>query len=444
MGAQEMLLAGAAALLLAELARSHRALRRALERRPPPPEPAHYPSLTVIRPIKGLDTGAEANLRAALDNDYPGWVETLFVFDDAGEPALEPARRAIAERRAAGRPCEARIVISGEPPTGRTGKLHAMIAAVREARGALLAFADSDTRADPKALRTLVATLLAAPRAGSAFAPVVAVEEPATLGDAGYALLLNGLYGPVAAATERRNGGELPFVMGQYSVYTREALAAIGGLECAEGQLVDDMYLGARIKAAGFRNVVAPRRVPIIQRGLSLGGFWRLYVRWLAFSRSGLPALEFKLRAAVLPILFWLGLVVAIVALSRGWPVPAALGALVPLGVASSTGILHRTIGGGRLGWRVRAAPFLLLLVAPVVAASVALRREIEWRGRRYRLDARARLDVERPAPETGEPVCWEEAPDGVPVEVACTGSTAAAEALRRRWRTNRPRGPAS
>ena len=52
--------------------------------------------------------------------------------------------------------------------------------------------------------------------------------------------------------------GELPYIMGQYMVLKRDALRAIGGLKSAEGQLVDDMYIGARMRAAGYTNRVAP------------------------------------------------------------------------------------------------------------------------------------------------------------------------------------------
>jgi hypothetical protein len=53
--------------------------RRAIRRRAYPIEPGCYPSLSVIRPIKGLDYGMEDNLRAALDHGYPGEVETFFL-----------------------------------------------------------------------------------------------------------------------------------------------------------------------------------------------------------------------------------------------------------------------------------------------------------------------------------------------------------------------------
>ena len=333
---------------------------------------SRYPSVTVVRPIKGLDAGISENINAALDHGYPGEVETLFVFDDDHEPALPLVRRAIETRRWIGKERDARILFSGAPPPGRTGKLNAMITGFQESRGELVAFADSDIRPDRDALRMLVETLCATPRAGAASAPVVVTENPVTLGDTGYALLLNGLYAPAAAKTVRERNGTLSFIMGQFMVLTREAIAAIGGLESATGQLVDDMYLGARIKAAGFRNVVSPQRVPIIQRGMSLKEFWRTYVRWIAFSRSGLPGREFKVLSYLRPAMFWSGLIAAGVAASQGFWLIALLNALVPVEVTASTIYLHRVVGGGRLTWGSTGG---LLLAPPGGAGSAPQHR---------------------------------------------------------------------
>ena len=122
------------------------------------------------------------------------------------------------------------------------------------------------------------------------------------------------------------NHGSMPFTMGQLMVFRREAIRAIGGLASAEGQLVDDMYLGERLTQAGYRNVVSDHAVPIIQQGLGLTEFPSTCMRWLTFSRSGLPGLAFKVMSA------------------------------------------------------------------PLVLAWILTRREVTWRGRRYSLDAAARL----------------------------------------------------
>ncbi len=310
----------------------------------------------------------------------------------AAEGRLPAPPHKVQARQAWGLPTNCRVIIAGPPPPGRTGKLNAMMAGLREARGELIAFADSDIRPDQRTLTVLVETLLSAPDAGSAFAPVVATQPPRTVGDAGYALLMSGMYGPVAAAVAKKNGGSLPFIMGQFMVFRREALAAIGGLESAQGQLVDDMYLGARLNIAGYRNLLAPHPMPVIQEGLSFSEFIQTFVRWIAFSRTGLPNWSFKWISWLQGIVFWLGLVTFFIALAQGFWLAALLNGLAPLGVATSTYLLHRTFGGSSLAARHLWVPFGLLLLAPIVLIRVHLRHEINWRGRKYKLNAEARL----------------------------------------------------
>src|SRR6185437_2764792 len=52
---------------------------------------------------------------------------------------------------------------------------------------------------------------------------------------------------------------------------------------------VDDMYLGACVQRAGFRNVMIPHPLAVTTGGMSLGAFVKLFRRWLLFSQSGLP-----------------------------------------------------------------------------------------------------------------------------------------------------------
>ena len=62
-------------------------LRRSIKPEFRPTRLGKYPSISVIRPIKGLDSQAEQNIRAAFNHGYPGDTEILFILDDKSDPA---------------------------------------------------------------------------------------------------------------------------------------------------------------------------------------------------------------------------------------------------------------------------------------------------------------------------------------------------------------------
>ncbi|MCC6749959.1 MAG: glycosyltransferase [Deltaproteobacteria bacterium] len=385
--------------LLGAVLYTHLMLRRAVARRREQPVPgrAQYPSVTVIRPVRGLDEGAAENFAAALATGYPGEVETLFVFDEETDPALPVARAAIEAHRSGGHPGTARVIFVGTPPPGRTGKLNAMIRALEEARGELVAFGDSDTRPDREVLRVLADTLLSDERIGCTFAPVVVENPLRTAGAVGYATLLNGLYGPAVALTAGEQGS-MPFIMGQLMLFRREALAGIGGLESVSGQLVDDMYIGTRVVQAGYRNVVTRHPLQIVDERMTLAEFLRTYRRWIIFSRSGLPFWSFNWPAWLRGIEFWLGLGLGFAAVVTGHPWAGAVLYAAALALGASIMRLHRAVGGAPIRLRHAWVPYALLLAAPFIYVATLLWPEVKWRGRRYGLDTHARLGPRGPA----------------------------------------------
>src|SRR4029078_7968037 len=109
------------------------------------------------------------------------------------------------------------------------------------------------------------------------------------VGDVFYALLQNALYAPFALMAAGRSR-TLPFIMGQYMVFTRACLRKIGGVACASGQLVDDMAIGRVFHENGMLNVVAPYSLSIVSSGLTLREFIPIYRKWFHFGKNGLPA----------------------------------------------------------------------------------------------------------------------------------------------------------
>ncbi|HZS35235.1 MAG TPA: glycosyltransferase [Polyangia bacterium] len=356
-----------------------------------------YPSVTVVRPVRGADVGARENFTAALDTGYPGEVETLFVFDDEKDPGLPIAREVVKRHRALGRRGRADVIVAGAPPAGRTGKLNAMSVGARMARGELIAFGDSDTRPDRNVLRRTVETLVITPGAGSAFAPILVHQPPRAAGDVLYALMQNALYAPLAAwASGARR--ELPFIMGQLMVFKREALTAIGGVECADGQLVDDMYIGKRVHQAGYKNVMSRAPLHIATGGMTLRQFLPVYRRWMAFSRNGLP-LSFTWRQWLQGGEFWIALIAALIALASGRLVAAIFPSLALIAMTVSLLALQRGYGGAKIPLRWAWAPFGFYLLAPFVLLANELKRRVVWRGRVYAVNGAAALAVRPSAP---------------------------------------------
>ena len=379
------------AALLVGIVFGHRQLARGLSRSAvPASRPASYPSVTVIRPMRGLDVGARENILALLDTVYPGPLEILFVFDAATDPGFPLVRELIQQR-----PRQARdridVLLAGTPPPGRTGKLNAMLLGAREAKGELLAFGDSDTRPEPQLLQQLVDALLADPRAGASFAPIVAAADAPTAGDIGYGLLVNAWYGPSVELAALADN-QLPFIMGQLMVFRREALNAIGGLGCAEGQFVDDMYIGQCVARAGWRNVVTAHRLRVVTGGMTMLQFLQIFRRWVLFSAGGLPA-QFTRPNWLRGILAWMAWVALILSIAIGSPSATLLCFAAICTLAGSQVSLQRSFGGPEVPTRYLWVPAILPLLAGAVALSTRFYRRVDWRGRHYNLDRSARLD---------------------------------------------------
>jgi ceramide glucosyltransferase len=245
-------------------------------------------------------------------------------------------------------------------------------------------------------LRGVVDALLASDDNGAAFAPILVNEPPRAAGDVLYALMQNALYAPLAAWTAGATR-TLPFIMGQLMVFRRQALAAIGGVESVQGQLVDDMAIGQRVHAAGYRNVMSRHPLHIATGGMTLRQFLPVFRRWILFAKNGLPV-AFIWRQWLQGAEFFAALILVVTALATGHALYGLL-ALAALGTQSvSLFALHRRHGGAPVAarWAWVAPGFFLL--APLVLLQNFLRKRVEWRGREYQLDTRAALAPSLPA----------------------------------------------
>jgi len=118
-----------------------------------PPEPQHWPKLSVIVPACNEADDLEQAARTLLEEDYPH-LEIVLVDDRSTD-----ATGAIIDRLAASDP-RVRAIHVTELPDGWLGKVHALDRGFRESTGEFVLFTDADVHIKPGTLRSAVAYCL--------------------------------------------------------------------------------------------------------------------------------------------------------------------------------------------------------------------------------------------------------------------------------------------
>ena len=122
------------------------------------PLPDFNPFVSVIAPCRGLEDGLRENIAALFQQSYPHY-EIIFVTDRADDPSLSVIEE-ISKTGTSSERVSARVVIAGEAVDSGQ-KVHNLRMAVSEVdpRSAVLVFVDTDARAQPGWLQSLVAPL---------------------------------------------------------------------------------------------------------------------------------------------------------------------------------------------------------------------------------------------------------------------------------------------
>lgn len=371
------LLAGAALTGLAAHACLNHLLSRRLERMPHVPSP---PPITVLIPARNEADRIGRCVERWLTQEYPDY--EVFVYED--DSSDDTGARVLA---AAGGASRLHLIRGGPLPEGWRGKAHACDRLRAHARGAILVFADADVTPAPATLaRTAGAfgalgldALSAVPSHASASVGVralVAIQNWAALA----------LVPSWAAALCRRP--LFAAMNGQFLAIRADVYDASGGFAAVRAALAEDVALGRRLAALGYRvRLLDGARVLTCEPYATVRELWR------ANSRN------------LLPIFFGSGVlltaaVLALAAVSLG---PLALLALGPLLGHAATlewtwlplgelalGLLPRLLADRRAGypaWLALLHPVAIAALVGMAAESIARFRwngSVEWRGRRY------------------------------------------------------------
>ena len=248
-------------------------------RRRPEPSPDFTPPVSILKPLKGLESEAYENLASFCRQDYREY-EILFGVDDERDSAIPVVERIMHDFP--GVPI--RLVI-GKADHATNNKVAKLCRLLPEARHELLVISDADTRVRPDYLRRVVAPFRD-PSVGAVTSLYRGMTVP-NLWSELEALNLTTDWLPSTLVARKLEG--VRFALGATMAVTRTRLAEIGGFEALADRATDDHDLGKRIASRGYRVELIPCPVQTLCASATARQFFTHQLRWGVFIRHCRP-----------------------------------------------------------------------------------------------------------------------------------------------------------
>jgi ceramide glucosyltransferase len=232
--------------------------------------PDYTPSVSILKPVRGVDFGSYENFASFCRQDYQDY-EILFAVNDDADPAVPVIRRVIAEFPG----WRIRLLVGAEH-LGANRKVNKLARLAREAQNEVLVLTDGDVRVGPHFLREVVAPL-ADGRIGAVTSFYRGIAEKNLAAEIEAVGASSDFFAGVLMAGWMEG---ITFALGASVATTKEWLGKMGGFEAIAGTLADDYELGNRIAKAGGEVVLSREVVWTMYPAQTLRSFWDHQVRW--------------------------------------------------------------------------------------------------------------------------------------------------------------------
>jgi ceramide glucosyltransferase len=234
------------------------------------PLTSYAPSVSLLKPVKGIDFASYENFCSFCQQDYPDY-EILFAVNDDSDPAVPVIRRLATEF-----PDRQIRLITGAAQIGANKKVNNLIALAREARHDILVLTDGDVRVASNYLREVVAPF-AAVKVGAVTSFYRGIGEK-SLGAELEAIGASSDFFAGVLVAEWKEG--MTFALGASIATTKQWVGKIGGFEAIADMHSDDYELGHRIAQAGGEVLLSREPVWTMYPAQTPRGFWNHQVRW--------------------------------------------------------------------------------------------------------------------------------------------------------------------
>ncbi len=336
---------------------------------PPRRNEEFAPPVSNLKPIKGVDPDAYENFASLCRQDYPDY-ELVFCVDPENEAMISVLHKLKGDFPE--RPIR---ILLGSGRVAANDKAAKLARLVSEASHEVIVINDSDVRARPDYLRTVVQPL-SDPEVGAVTLLYVPLAEHTVADELQSVGMFSDFYAGIFVA---RLLDGVKFALGPTIATRRSQLMRFGGYESIENRPGDDLLIGRLIAEQGYRVELLPYAVETVADFASLRELVHKRLRWIVVMRHMRPWGHFGLA-------FTQGL---------PWSVAAALlapsvtlGALYVSVYLLLRILLTWLIGGHGLKQKSLVRKLLLIPVWDVMAfliwAVSFTRRSVRWRGSDY------------------------------------------------------------
>ncbi|HYL98901.1 MAG TPA: bacteriohopanetetrol glucosamine biosynthesis glycosyltransferase HpnI, partial [Blastocatellia bacterium] len=241
-------------------------------------DPEFCPPLTILKPIRGLDSFAYENLTSFCLQDYPSF-QIVFGVQDTNDPAVKVVQRIIKDFP------HLDISLVVDPHSiGPNLKVCNLANMERVAKHSLLLISDSDIRVTPDYLKRLVQ-----PMSDPAVGVVTCMYRSRPIGIASSIEALGISTEFHAGVLVARLLEGMKFALGSTILMRREALDAVGGFRAVVDFLGDDFLLGYLPAEAGYRVVLSDYVVEHVLDTESFSDLIHHQTRWSRSTRASRP-----------------------------------------------------------------------------------------------------------------------------------------------------------
>jgi ceramide glucosyltransferase len=236
-------------------------LRRAL--------PLPLPPLSILKPLKGLDSLTEKCLRSWFEQKYLADVELLFGVASADDPVCGVIRKLALEY-----PERRSKLIICNPLLGPNGKISSLCHMLPFAAYEHLIISDDDVEIHHGFLEQIAASLTEDVALTSCFYLLRPLNTPMAL----EAVAVNADFW--TQVLQRNHLKSMDFALGAVIGTSRPTLNRIGGFEPLLDYLADDYQLGKRITEAGGKLTICPIPVTCWAEEHGWARVWNHQLRW--------------------------------------------------------------------------------------------------------------------------------------------------------------------